>query len=329
MTKSHLIRDSAVITSSTIPSVKYSCSGSPLRFSNGSTAIDGLSGSGSSVKAAAAVIGSEVEPTLQAAEIRRSAERPTNDLTAYDLYLRALALSFSWERGGLIHALELLGQAIERDPHYGLALVLAARCNVDLHVNGWTEDAETNRRNGVDLARRALGFAGGEPEVLAIAAHALAYFGEDIHAGIELVDRALELNPSSALGWQRSGWLRLWAGQPDLAIKHFETSLRLNPREHRANPFMGIGVGHFFAGRFEEAKTMLLLSLQEKPDWVPTHRFLASCFAHMGRLDEAVEAVRGLRTLTNVVVPSAAHWRNPEHRELYLSGLRLAAGEGT
>ena len=92
---------------------------------------------------------------------------------------------------------------------------------------------------------------------------------------------------------------------------------------------MGIGVGHFFGGRFEEAKTMLLLSLQEKPDWVPTHRFLASCYAHMGRLDEAVEALRGLRTLTNVVVPSAAHWRNPEHRELYLSGLRLAAGEGT
>ena len=181
----------------------------------------------------------------------------------------------------------------------------------------------------MDLARRALGVAGGEPEVLAIAAHALTYFGEDIYAGIELVDRALELNPSSALGWQRSGWLRLWAGQPDLAIKHFETSLRLSPREHRSNPFMGIGVGHFFAGRSEEAKTMLLLSLQEKPDWVPTHRFLASCFAHMGRLDEAVEAVRGLRTLTNVVVPSAAHWRNPEHRELYLSGLRLAAGEGT
>jgi hypothetical protein len=30
-----------------------------------------------------------------------------------------------------------------------------------------------------------------------------------------------------------------------------------------------------------------------------------------------------------VVVPIAAHWRNPEHRELYLEGLRLAAGEAT
>jgi tetratricopeptide (TPR) repeat protein len=92
---------------------------------------------------------------------------------------------------------------------------------------------------------------------------------------------------------------------------------------------MAIGVGHFFAGRFDEATRMLLQSLQEKPNWVPTYRFLASCYALMGRLDEAREAITRLRTLTNVVVPSAAHWRRPEHRELFLSGLRLAAGEAT
>ena len=267
-----------------------------------------------------------IEPTLQAAEIRRSAERPTNDLTAYDLYLRALSYSFTWERPGIVRALELLRQAIERDPHYGRALVLAARCNVDLHVNGWTELSEATR-DGVDFARRALGAAGDDPEVLANAAYVLAYFGEDIYAGVALVDRALELNQSFARGWQQSAWLRLWAGQPDFAIEHFETSLRLSPREHRSNPFMGIGVGHFFAGRFEEARRMLLLSLQEKPNWVPTYRFLASCYAQMGRLDEARAAVRTLRTLTDVLVPSATHWRKAEHRELYLSGLRLAAGE--
>src|SRR5205085_11674330 len=44
MTKSQRERDRPVTISSTIPSAKYSCSGSPLRFSNGSTAIDGLSG---------------------------------------------------------------------------------------------------------------------------------------------------------------------------------------------------------------------------------------------------------------------------------------------
>jgi adenylate cyclase len=58
-----------------------------------------------------------------------------------------------------------------------------------------------------------------------------------------------------------------------------------------------------------------------------TYRLLASCYAHMGRLDEAREIVRRLRAITPVVVPSVIPYRNPEHRELLLSGLRLAAGE--
>jgi tetratricopeptide (TPR) repeat protein len=198
-----------------------------------------------------------------------------------------------------------------------------------MHVNGWSENPEVSRRKGIEFARQALQVAGDDPNVLSKAAYALAYFGEEIDVAIALLDRGLELNPSSARGWQWSGWLRLWAGQPDLAIAHFETSLRLNPREQRANPFMGIGVAHFFARRFEEARATLRRSLQEKPNWVPSYRFLASCCAQMGRLDEARDTVKLLRTLTNVVVPTATHWRNAEHRELYLSGLRLAVGEET
>ena len=121
--------------------------------------------------------------------------------------------------------------------------------------------------------------------------------------------------------------MRLWAGQPDVAIRHFETSARLSPRESTAGAHLGIGVAHFFLRQFDQAQAMLVLSLQEKPSWVPTYRFLASCYAHMGRLKEAQETVKRLRSLTAIVVPSVAHWRNLQDRELYLEGLRLAAGE--
>ena len=266
-----------------------------------------------------------IEPALEAAEIRRSAERPTNDVTAYDLYLRALALSFSWERDDATQALGLLEQAIERDPRYGLALIEAASRYTELHVNGWYASSEAICQKGIELARGALEVAPDDPNVLHKAARALAYFGEDIGAAIALLDRSLKLNPNSARAWMWGGWIRLWAGQPDLAITHFETSWRLNPRVSRANPLMGIGVAHFFARRFEEAKAALLQSLQEKPNWVPSYRYLAACYAHMGRLAEAGETVKRLRTLTNAVVPSVTHWRNAEHRELFLSGLHLAA----
>jgi tetratricopeptide (TPR) repeat protein len=163
--------------------------------------------------------------------------------------------------------------------------------------------------------------------VLAQAAHILGFFGEDIAAALALVDRALQLNPNYARGWDRSGWLRLWAGMAETAIEHFETFIRLSPRESRAGAYLGIGVGHFFARRFVQAKAMLLQSLQELSNWPPTYRFLASCCAHMGQLDEARDIIARLRAITPIVIPNAEHWRNPEQREFYLEGLRLAAGE--
>ena len=70
-----------------------------------------------------------IEPALQAAETALSASCPTAQLTAYDLYLRALAHSLSYEKDQFARALELLAQAIERDPRYGPALALAAHCH--------------------------------------------------------------------------------------------------------------------------------------------------------------------------------------------------------
>jgi len=270
-----------------------------------------------------------IEPTLQAAEIRRSSERPKSDLTAYDLYLRALSAITSGEKKGYIEALDLLGRAIERDSHYGPSLASAALCHTALYVSGWTHDPDASRRQGVELAHQALHYGGDDAGTLGRAAYVLGHLGEDIDAAIALIDQSLQINPSFAYGWQRSGWLRLWAGQPDLAIDHFETALRLNPRDPAPATLMGIGVGHFFARRLEDARAMLLRSLQLQPGWVPTSRFLAACSAHLGRLDEARAIIEQLRALTSVVVPNADHWRNPGQREFYLSGLRLAMGEAT
>jgi adenylate cyclase len=277
--------------------------------------------------AVAVSVSGVVEPTLQAAETRRSAERPTKDLTAYDLYLRAVPHFLAHHRDDMTQALDLIGQAIERDPHYGPALALAAICKADLYGAGWTDDQASNRREGVELARRALRCAGDDPAVLGRAAYALGCLGEDIAAAIALADRSLKLNPSFASGWVNSGWLRLWAGQADIAIEHFRTSLRLNPRAPSAGAYLGMGVGHFFARRFDEAEAMLLQSLQVMPSWAAPYRWLASCYAHTGRLDQAREVVQRLRAITPLVVPDGSYLQNPDQRALYLSGLRMAAGE--
>src|SRR5271167_3230046 len=97
-----------------------------------------------------------IEPALQAAEIARSANRPTNDLTAYDLYLRALA-NFPWVlKEQLLEARDLLSQAIARDPRYGPALAWAGICHYRLCFDGWAEDPVASRDKAIALAEQAL-----------------------------------------------------------------------------------------------------------------------------------------------------------------------------
>jgi adenylate cyclase len=268
-----------------------------------------------------------IEPALQAAEMRRSAARPTADLTAYDLYLRAFATLFPITKERTLEALRLLEQAIAVDRHYGPALALAAICHLTLVRDGWAEEPEASRRKASDLARQALDPGENDPRILANAALVLALFGEDIGTMIGLVDRALALNPSFSRGWGLSGLLRLWAGQHDLAIEHVQTSLRLSPRERMGIPVSVMGMAYFFKRQFAEAASKLLLDIQDNPGFPTPYRLLASCYAHMGRLDEAREIVHRLRAVTPEVVPSILPWRNPEDRELLLSGLRLAMGE--
>ena len=267
-----------------------------------------------------------IEPELQAAETTRSVGRPTNDLTAYDLYLRAYAMVLSSE-AQIPEALRLMEEAIERDPRYGPALAWGAFCYMRRCQDGRSQDPNTDSRKGIDLARQALQVAEDDPGTLVNAALTLAYFGEDIGAMMALADRALVLNPSFARGWHISGALRWYAGQPDVAIEHAEAALRLSPRARTGMAYALIGSAHFLARRFDEAVPKLLVAIEEDPTYPEIYRVLAACYAQMGRLDDARDVVRRLRAITPTVMPSFVPYRNPEHRELYLSGLRLAAGE--
>jgi len=215
-----------------------------------------------------------------------------------------------------------------RDPNYGPALACAAVCVVRIVGDGSGQDQEADRHKGIDYARRALEVARDDPETLANGAFALACFGEDVGAMLALVDHALELNPGYARGWYISACLRLQAGQPDLAIEHAVTVRQLNPRGESAfGASFVIGAALLVIRRFEEALPNLLVAVQVHPSFSTPHQYLAACYAHLGRLREAREVVARLRTITPLVVPARSVLRDPAHRELLLSGLRLAAGE--
>jgi len=197
------------------------------------------------------IVAGVIEPALQAAEAVRSANRPTSDLTAYDLYLRAYAMYSASHQRHMRQALALLEEAIARDPQYGPALGFAAFCCMQLASDAAAPDRDATRQKGVDFGRRAVELAENTPGVLANAAMALAFFGEDIDAMIALVDRALAFNPSYARGWHISGFLRLSAGPSE----HAGLALRLSPRAQARFTSLLIGYALFFSRRFEEGRS--------------------------------------------------------------------------
>ena len=267
-----------------------------------------------------------IEPALQIAEDTRAANRPTNDLTAYDLYMRATTLVFSRSRQ-IPDAIELLDQAIARDPNYGPALALSGLCSFLVCLDGNPDDWHAEVRKSVDLARRALRAAENDPTTLANAAITLAFGGEDIAAMLALVDRALAINPSSARAWHAKALLNLWAGATELAKKYEDASVRLSPRVRTGWALHLYGAVHLIERRFDEAVPPLRLAIEEEPAFIEPYRLLASCYAHLGRIGEAREIVERLRAFTPLVVPPKIPYRNEAHRAVYLSGLRLAIGD--
>jgi adenylate cyclase len=271
-----------------------------------------------------------IDPLLLDTEIRRARERPVSDLTTYDLYLRGMHLIRSWAREPVAQAIVFLEQAIERDPNYGPALASLALCHAQNFSNGWG-DGEVESEKARVLARRARDAAPNDSMTITSAAGALLNLGEDTNVLKRMVDGALAHNPSLAFGWMWSGWIRTVSGEAELAIEHFEMSRRLDPRaSRRAFHLTGMGICHFFQRRFDQAATVLQDSIDELPTYAMTAWFLAACYAHMGRLDEArAFAARHGILPGGQWLKIGSLYGDPEQRELLLSGLRLATAEQT
>ena len=148
--------------------------------------------------------------------------------------------------------------------------------------------------------------------------------GDDINILKGLADDALVRNPSSAYGW-------FWfAGENNLAIEHFDKSLRLDPRTtRRAFRLTGMGICHFQERRFDRVVSDLEASLHELPTYLTTKWCLAACHAQMGRLKEAREFAARNDILPDgrwVQLLSRFAVGNVGRREFLLAGLRMATG---
>ena len=271
-------------------------------------------------------VAGQIEPTVEAAEIRRANARPTSDLGAYDLYLRALQLMHSFEKTAMLQAIDVLDQAMARDPDYSLVQALAGYLRSMMFVFAWSNDPADTRRSGLELAERALRSGSEDPQVLTYVAETIANLGGDLTISGAMLERSLVRNPGAAMSWAGSGWLQIYAGRPELAGTHFDTAIRLDPRSpYRHVILAGIGWSLLALRRFSEALPALREAVQLRPGNAGAWAALAASLAHLGDLSEARSALEHLDR--EAFDSMLGVFRDPEHRELLRSGLALAGAD--
>lgn len=278
----------------------------------------------------AGYVSTKIAPALQIAEVRRSERKPTGNLSAYDLYLRA----FRQQRQGVMQnkeALHLLNRAIELDPSYGAAFALAGFCFFWQKVFGWVSPASPLLNEGVRLARRAAENAGEDSEALWMAAQCLGMLAGDLDGAVELVDKSTMLNPNSPSAWWTSCLTRAFLGEVETAVEHGARAGRLNPLDPLSSTHANAtGLAHFFAGQYADAARVADKVLSKEPLFLPALRLKVATCGHLGRVEEGREAmarllvVRPQSTVQDVREYYSAPLRlNPRGLDDFLEGMRL------
>jgi TolB-like protein len=276
------------------------------------------------------VVGAIV-PALDEAEMARARRKPVGNLTAWDCYLRGLALTRILTREAVAGALRLFYRASELDPDFATPCGLIALSYVRRRNKGWStaslaeDEAEVRRLAAVVAAR-------GSDDALALctAGYALVQMCGEFEVGSVMIDRGLALNRNLPWGWRTRGWASLVRGHHEAALEQFAHSLQLSPLDpENFHAERGMAAALLHLERYDEAVPWADRALARQPDDVASMRTAAAVNAMAGRRDAAhrimadiLRAHSGMRI--SLLLPSVVGLHRPEDHARLIDGLRRA-----
>ena len=270
-----------------------------------------------------------ISPKLEQVEIERAKRKPTEKLDAYDYLLRSIESLQPQTQESVDEALRFFSRSIDLDSNFAAAYAMAAFCYARRKTGGWITNRAQEIAETARLARRAVELGKDDAVALSRAGLALAYVVEDFEAGALFIDRALILNPNLASAWYASGWLRVWIGEPETAIKHFARFARLSPLDlFLARMHSATGFANALAGRYDEAVSHAGQALSEKPNMQLALRAAATSNALAGRIEEAQKVMAQLRQISPALrvsnLKDQTPLQRPEDLARYAEGMRKA-----
>ncbi len=229
---------------------------------------------------------------LTRSEESRLKRHATENLEAYECWLRARDLLGRGSRESVVQAKALHKRAIALDPgfappHAGLSLAA-----ISDYVSGWAADPEEALAEAETWARRAIELDDQNP-VGYMALGNVRLWRRDHDGAIEKCRHMIALDPNFAQGYSALGLVLTYAGRAAEALEPFATAMRLDP--FYPNMMLHFQAqARFSLGQYAEAAALLRERIARNPGTDASRMLLAACYGHLGRPDEARAAWAGL-----------------------------------
>jgi adenylate cyclase len=274
-----------------------------------------------------AEIVSALAVTLTQGERRRMQRKDTDNLEAYDNYLRGRQLVFQRSSKAVEEARPLLERAIELDPQFVQAYSMLACTYILDRVNGWHDEDGKALEKAHELAQMAVAQDGGDAEAHWALGWALLLGRQHARAMAE-ARAALSCDPNFALAYSLLGQVLYYSGRATEALEPLATAFRLDPNNEQDPHLHYLAQAYFCIGRYGDAAAVLKRRIVRKPDTDISRVLLASCYGHLGYAEEAralwQEALRINPNYSLERRRRVLPYKDPADFERVVAGLRKA-----
>jgi TolB-like protein/DNA-binding SARP family transcriptional activator len=271
-----------------------------------------------------------INPSIRASEIELAKQTRPENLQAYDLMLRALPHFWAHRKEDNQIALDLFGEALTRDPDYGVALAFKAWCHAQQACYLWADDPGEEREKAVAAAEQAALRVGDNATALTAIGATYSITTADYELAESFINRSLAIDPNNAWGWMRAGWLKaLFDRDMEKAMDCFERALALSPFDpFRFNILFGMSVVHQHRGDLKTAIELTKEGLRAGAGVTWAYRMLATYYARAGDQENAADALaRFMQHYPGITMEKMRQGVPPgmvENQQEYFEGLRKA-----
>lgn len=212
-------------------------------------------------------------------------KQPTDNIEAYNLYLRGRYFWNKYSKDWVLKAIEAFQQAIAIDSNYALAHCGMADAYFRLsNVHFPPREVLPKAK---ESALRAIEIDDNLAEAHSSLGLIKVYYDHDWIGAESEFRKAIKLNPDLVSAHQRFGSLLTFMGRFEEALRHYQMALDLDPFSLQVN--MNLATTYYLRGEYDRAINYLTRTSELEPNYMPVHFVMACTRIQQNRLAEAIE----------------------------------------